>query len=69
MCGMNTKSKPAEPSWPKLTIRCPDDIGADLLRYWDWLLTPRDGEWIHPDDVKAHKRYRRAIKVLLEWVE
>jgi diphthamide synthase subunit DPH2 len=57
------------PEWPRITVPCPDNITSDLLRYWDWILTPREGEWVHPQDKKDQKKYRAAIKVLLEFFE
>ncbi len=61
--------KKKEVKWPTLTVQCPDTVMAEILRYWDDLLTPREGEWIHPEDVKKNKKFRAAIKVLLEFCE
>ncbi len=63
--------KKKEVKWPTLTVSfpCPDTAMAEILRYWDDILIPRKGEWCHPEDVKKNKKYRAAIKVLLEFCE
>lgn len=56
-------------TWPTITVPCPDDIAGELLRYWDGIFTPKAGQRFHPDDAEDHKKYRAAIKVLLEFFE
>jgi len=55
--------------WSTLTMPCPDDVTRALLLYWDDILAPKEGVWVHPEDKPMHKRYRAAIKVLLEFFE
>ena len=74
---MNTASTKSEPKYPRIelpkvtveySVECPQEVMGELLRYWDWVLTP-EGQKVHPDDAKNHARCRRAIKVLLEFFE
>ena len=55
--------------WPTLTLPCPDGLESQLLRYWDDIFDPAKEHYVHPDDVKAHKKYRKAIKTLLKFFE
>ena len=59
--------KKKEVKWPTLTVPCPEQLERALLLYWDDVLKPMKGD--HPVDVKRQKRYRAAIKVLLEFFE
>lgn len=61
------KKKPKKgPDWPEFTVACPDDITGQLLRYWEWLLTPRKNVWTHPDDISRNADIRKKIRALLE---
>lgn len=59
--------KPKHPAWPSLTIPCPHELERDILLYWDDVLKTVKGHHRHPDDAINDKRYRDAIKVLLEF--
>jgi hypothetical protein len=65
---MTKKRKRKSITWPTLTVPCPHDITGDLLRYWDDIFTPMKGVWVHPDE-REHKKYRAAIKTLLEFFD
>jgi hypothetical protein len=69
MNGDQMTKKRKDVPWPTLTIQCPEAIERDLLLYWDDNLKPQKGVWEHPKDKKAHKKYRAAIKTLLEYFE
>jgi hypothetical protein len=64
---MTKPGKKKTPQWPVLTIDCPDDVTGKLLLYWDDIFTPQEGQWEHPTDKVKHKKYRAAIKVLMEF--
>lgn len=58
-----------KPKWPTITVEAPENLMPDMLRYWDHIFTSQKGFWQHPEDKKARKQYRAAIKTLLPFFE
>ncbi len=60
------KKHPA-PEWPTIVVNCPDNTMRLLLLYWVYMWTPRDGVWVHEEDVKKHKKLIKSANRLLEY--